>query len=132
MKTHTLLSRISLFGIIVFIGLCMACAGRPTPEVSADITGAWKADIDSPQGRLEIILNITESTEGTYTATMDVPTMGYYDIELVFSYENNVVHYEIPGGYGTFEGKLSDPSTLEGTSSSMGGENYEVTYKRVD
>ena len=123
--------------LALLLGLGLACAARtkaPDPALAnIDITGAWKANIESPQGdEWEGFLNIIKSTDGALTATMDVPAMGAYDFPITFSYENGVVHYEIEQVGADFNGKLTDPSTIEGEAGSGTGDSGPVTFKRIE
>ncbi len=136
MKYRTIRSTRTLIYLFMLLGLGLACAARtkaPDPALAyIDITGAWKANIESPQGdELEVFLNIIKSTDGALTATMDVPAMGAYDFPISFSYENGVVHYEIEQVGADFNGKLTDPSTIEGEASSGAGNSGPVTFTRV-
>jgi hypothetical protein len=109
----------------------MACATFTRVAPAADITGKWKTEFETPEGKLETFLNIQKSTDGALTATIDVPVMDAYDIPLIFSFEKGVVHWEIEEYDVSFNGKLVDPSTIEGESSWSGGESWSAIYKRV-
>ena len=137
MKYRTIRSTRTLIYLFMLLGLGLACAARtkaPDPALAdIDITGAWKANIESPQGdELEVFLNIIKSTDGALTATMDVPAMGAYDFPISFSYENGVVHSEIEQVGADFNGKLTDPSTIEGEAGSGTADSGPVTFKRVE
>ena len=137
MKYRTIRSTRTLIYLSLLLGLGLACAARtkaPDPALAAiDITGTWKANIETPQGdELEVILNISKSAAGTFTATMDVPDMGAYDFPISFSYDDGVVHYEIEQVGADFNGKLTDPSTIEGEAGSGTGDSGPVTFKRVE
>lgn len=137
MKSRPIRTTRTVIYLALLLGLGLACAARtkgPAPALAAiDITGTWKANVVTPQGDdLEIFLNISKSTAGTLTATMDVPTMGGYDFPITFSYENGVVHYAIEQYQVEFTGTLTDPSTLAGESSSGTGESGPITFQRVE
>ena len=133
MKKRFNLTRVSLLYAALLIWLGVACATVTKVAPAADITGTWKAEFDSPDGKLEIFMKIYKSSEGNLTATMDAPTFGAYDVPLVFSFENGVVHYEIPQVQATFDGKLIDPSTIEGLASGQSGaEPGPAIFKRVE
>ena len=132
MKRRSNLTQVSLIYFTLLIWLGSACATFTKVAPAADITGRWKAEFETPEGTLEVFLNIQKSTEGILTATIDVPVMDAYDVPLIFSYENGVVHYEIEGVQASFDGKVIDPSTIEGVQSQPGGEpGGPALYKRV-
>jgi len=133
MKSHSKHPGALLLQLTLLIWLGMACATFTKVAPVADITGTWKADVEAPQGKLEIFLHISKSPGGILTATMDVPVMGAYDTPLIFSFENGFVHYEIEQAQVSYDGKLVDPSTIEGLHSQPGGgDPGTVTFKRVE
>ncbi len=133
MKRRSNLTGVSIIYFALLIWLGMACATFTRVAPAVDITGRWQADFETPEGKLEVFINIQKSTEGTLTATIDVPAFDAYDVPLIFSFENGVVHYEIEGVDAYFDGKLIDPSTIEGLQSQPGGgEPGPAIYKRVE
>lgn len=133
MKRHSKRTLALLLQLALLIWLGSACATLKKAPPVADITGDWKANVETPEGDLEILLYIKKSSGGDLEASISVPVMGAYDVPLTFSYENGVVHYEIEGVGVDFDGKLIDPSTIEGLQSQPGGgEPGTITYKRVN
>ena len=131
MKRRSNLARVSLIYFALLIWLGMACATFTRVAPVADITGKWKTDFETPEGKLEVFLNIQKSPDGTLTATIDALAFDAYDVPLIFRFENGVVHYEIEAVQTYFDGKLIDPSTIEGVSGQAGGESGPAIYKRV-
>jgi len=121
-----------LLHLALLIWLGMACASFTKVTPVPDITGRWKVSFETPEGEQESFLNIQKSSDGTLTATMDAPAFGAYDVPLIFSFENGVIHYEIEQVQFSFDGKLIDPSTIEGVSSQAGNELGPAIYKRVE
>ncbi len=130
-KSRTLLTAaVSIIALIAVVSFNGCAALRPTAAV--DITGTWRADIETPQGNIELIMKISKSTAGAFATTLDVPIMDAYDIPLIFSFENDVVHWEIEEYGSSFNGKLTGPSTIEGTSSQPDGTTASLVFKRVE
>ncbi len=130
-KSNTLLTTaVSIIALIAVVSFNGCAALRPTAAV--DITGTWRADVETPQGNIEIIMKISKSTAGAFATTLDVPIGDIYDIPLIFSFENDVVHWEIEEYGSSFNGKLTDPSTIEGTSSQPDGTTASLVFKRVE
>lgn len=124
-----------LFGLLLVAGFSLSCASREkaapaTPAV--DITGKWKAVFETPEGNLEVFLDISKDAEGTHSATITVPIMDAYDVPVIFRYEEGAVYYEIMQVGVIFEGQLIDPATISGKSSGGGTEEGEAVYKRVE
>lgn len=133
MKRHSNHPGALLLQLALLILLGMACATFTKVAPVADITGTWKAEFDTPEGKLEIFMKINKSSEGDLTATMDAPAFNAYDVPLIFSFKNGVVHYEIAQVGATFDGKLIDPSTIDGVASSQAGaEPGPAIFKRVE
>jgi|GEM_PF-2252577 len=133
MKRHSKHPGALLLQLTLLIWLGMACATVTKVAPAADITGTWKAEFNTPDGKLEIFMKINKSSEGNLTATMDAPAFGAYDVPMIFSFENGVVHYKIPQVQATFDGKLIDPSTIEGVASGQSGaEPGPAIFKRVE
>ena len=132
MKKCSNLTRVSLLYAVLLIWLGMACATFTRVAPAIDITGTWQADIEAPQGKLELILNIQKIKDGTLLATIDVPVMGVSDIPVTFSFENGIVHWEIEAYEVSFDGKPIDSSTIEGTITQADGDPGPAIYKRVE
>lgn len=133
MKRRSNLAKVSLLYAALLMWLGMACATFTRVAPAVDITGTWKADFEISEGKLEVFLNIQKSPEGILTATIDAPAFDAYDVPLIFSFENGVVHYEIEAVNAYFDGKLIDPLTIEGLQSQPGGgEPGPAIYKRVE
>lgn len=137
---------LTLFTLLICLGMACsqsaqettvpAVAAAPTPAATpaaqaVDIAGSWKATFSTPDGDLDVTMHIRQSSGGVLSATMDVPVMDAYDIPLVFSFENNVVHWEIQEVGSSFTGRLTDPSTIEGVSSSPDG-SISLVFKRIE
>ncbi len=130
-KSRTLLTAaVSIIALIAVVSFNGCAASQPTAAV--DITGIWRADVETPEGNIELILEISKSTAGVFTTTLDVPIMDAYDIPLSFSFENDVVHWELEEYGSSFNGKLTDPSTIEGTSTQPDGSLGQLVFKRVE
>ncbi len=132
MKRCSNLTRVALLYAALLIWLGMACATVTKVAPVADITGRWKVSYETPEGEQESFLNIQKSSDGTLTATMDSPAYGAYDVPLTFSFENGVVHWEIEQVQFSSDGKLIDPSTIEGAILQAGSELGTAIYKRVE
>lgn len=63
--------------IIIVSSLCL------TTEAQESITGAWRGAIETPGGRLRIVINISRQSPDTlYSATMDSPDQGAFGIKV--------------------------------------------------
>ncbi|UCH63153.1 MAG: hypothetical protein JSU77_01480 [Fidelibacterota bacterium] len=132
MKKHSARPGALLLPLTLLIWLGMACATVTKIAPAADISGRWKAVFETPEGDQESFLNIQKSSDGTLTATMDSPAYGAYNVPLNFSFENGVVNWEIEQVGVSFDGKLIDPSTIEGAILQSGSELGTAIYKRIE
>jgi len=123
---------VSIIALIAAVSFNGCASLRPPAPAAVDITGTWRADIETPQGDIELFMKISKSTAGTFTTTLELPVMGAYDIPVVFSFKNDVVHWEVEEYGSFFDGKLTDASTIEGTSSQPDGTTTMIVFKRVE
>ena len=124
------------FTLLIWLG--MACTKSAEEEAvpaaaapASGITGDWKANVSTPDGDFGVTMHIRQSSGGILSATMDVPGMDAYGIPLIFRFENDVVHWEIQDAGYSFNGKQTDPSTIEGSSSQPNG-TRSLVFKRVE
>jgi len=127
---NLLTASVGIIALITMVTLDGCAAMRPAAAV--DITGTWRAAIEVPEGNFEALMTISKSAAGAYTATLDVAVLGAYNIPLLFSFENNVVHYEVQGTGYSYDGKLVDPSTIEGSSINPDAPPSPLIFKRME
>ncbi|MFC1542987.1 hypothetical protein ACFL4K_00425 [Candidatus Neomarinimicrobiota bacterium] len=132
------LTLVLFFALLIWLG--MACSKSAKEEAvpaaaatsATGIAGDWKTSISTPEGDFELILHVRQSTVGNLSATMDIPVGDIYSVPLIFSFEDDVVHYEVEGYESSFEGKLTDPSTIEGASNQPDGSPFQLIFKRIE
>ena len=120
-----------LFTLLIWLGVACSKSAKEEAMPATGITGDWQASVRTPDGDFEVTMRIRQSTGGILGATMDVPAIDAYNIPLIFRFENGVVHYEIQDADYSFNGKLTDPSTIEGSSSQPNG-TRSLVFKRVE
>ena len=127
-----------LFTLLIWLGTACSKSAKEeaVPAAAATsatgIAGDWKASFSTPDGDFEIIMHVRQSTGGILSATMDVPIGDVYGIPLIFKFENDVVHWEIEEFGSSFNGKLTDASTIEGSSSQPDGSPFQLNFKRIE
>lgn len=130
-KSKTLLTAtVSIIALIALVTLNSCASLRPAAAV--DITGTWRAEVEVPEGTFDVLLTISKSAAGAHTATVDVAILGAYNVPLLFSFENNVVHYEVEGTGYSYDGKLVDPSTIDGISNQPDAPPSPLIFKRME
>lgn len=98
--------------LIIVSSLCL------TTEAQESITGAWRGAIETPGGRLRIVINISrQSADTLYSATMDSPDQGAFGIKVDrFSVTGDTIKVCIDKLRLTYSGVLRRDTTdiLEG------------------
>ncbi len=85
-----------------------------------DITGPWNGLLSFPGGQLRVIVNITKTETGSYTATMLVPEQSANAIpasDVLF--ENNILVFAVPEAGINYKGTLEN-NIFKGTFTQNG------------
>lgn len=80
------------------------------------VAGQWTGELNTGNGVLHIVFNISKKDDGDYSATLDSPDQGAKGIPVgKVVYEENKITLTVPAIAGSYEGSLSeDESTLVG------------------
>lgn len=100
---------------IIFISLLLLIISTLCLTIKAQelITGAWRGGIETPGGRLRIVINISlQSPDTLYSATMDSPDQGAFGIKVDrFSYTGDTIKIFIDKLRLTYSGVLRRDTT---------------------
>ena len=123
MRFRSFVLLMMLFGVGFAIGSASASArnqstGNPPSSVDAgsNIQGIWQGTLNSPVGKLRLILKVSKAADGTLKATMDSPDQGATDLPVdTFIFKDSYVRFEMKEIYASFDGGLSrDGSEIAG------------------
>ena len=96
-----------------------------------DVTGTWNGLLVVPNGQLRIVFHISAADNG-FTATMDSPDQGAYDIPVTsVTYEGEEVRITMTEIDLVYTGKLTSKNKdlIDGTLVQM-GQTFEMDLKR--
>lgn len=100
------------------------------PAKPSDIDGTWQGTLDTGQGKLTVVIHITNTEDGL-TATMDSPDQNTTGIPVSSVTRNgSAFSLEVTGIGGKFEGKIAaDLKSIDGTWR-QGEASLPLTLKR--
>jgi fermentation-respiration switch protein FrsA (DUF1100 family) len=80
------------------------------------IVGTWQGTLEAPGAKLRVVFNISQTPQGTLTATMDSPDQGAKGIPVEeVSFEKDHVRLEVKSAMGVYDGELKqDKGVIEG------------------
>lgn len=97
-----------------------------------DLEGIWQGVLKVGGIELRLVIKVSKTSEGKFTATMDSPDQGAKDIPVSeVSFENGNVKIEVKVVLGAFIGKMSDDNTITGEWK-QGGAALPLIMKRVE
>lgn len=94
------------------------------------LVGKWQGNLKLGPSKLALVFNISESSPGTLSATLDVPDQGAYGLPCEASVASDKIDVQIPAIGGSFTGTLNG-NKIEGTFSQRGF-NLPLTLEAVE
>lgn len=110
----------------------IAATPAPKPAKPSDIDGDWRGTLDTPVGKLRLVLHIVNTEEGL-TATMDsLDQPGAMGLKVTtMTRTASSLKFEMKAIGGSYEGTVSkDLSAFDGTWTQRGN-SLPLTFKRV-
>lgn len=107
-------------------------AAKPAkPAKPSDIDGTWQGLLDTGQGKLTVVVHITNTEDGL-TATMDSPDQNVTGVPVSSVTRNgSAFSLEVTGIGGKYEGKIAaDLKSIDGTWSQGDEASLPLTLKR--
>lgn len=97
--------------------------------VAQDITGQWNGILKAGETQLRMVIHITKSTNGTYSAVMDSPDQGAKGIPVASTgFDDLILKLEIAPGV-QYEGTLNNGTTFKGVFQ-QGGNSIPLNFSR--
>ncbi|MFY9556055.1 MAG: alpha/beta fold hydrolase [Blastocatellia bacterium] len=89
---------------------------RSDVDLAQRIQGSWQGTINSPAGKLRLVLKVSKATDGNLKATLDSPDQGATDLPVdSISFKDSYLRFEMKMIQATFDGGLSrDGSEIAG------------------
>lgn len=118
MNTHRALSGVGCrILVVVAVAFLLAAASAPA------VVGNWNGALDAgPQGKLHIVVHITQAKDGSLAGTMDSTDQGANGIPITsIAYNAPTLHFECSSINGSYDGKMNQAhSEIDGTWSQGG------------
>lgn len=122
MNTHNsftgLRSVTALFFALAVFSVGSLAAPKPA------VIGNWNGVLDAgAQGKLHLVVHVTQGQDGSLTGTMDSPDQGASGIAITsITYKDGALHFECSQINGSYNGKMNkDNSEIDGIWSQGGG-----------
>ena len=112
-----------LFAFGSTIGFAKAAPGYqttagqvPSAETGNNIQGIWRGVLNSPVGKLRLVLKISKTADGALKASMDSPDQGAPDLSVdTITFKDSYLRFEMKDIDANFDGGLSrDGSEISG------------------
>jgi len=122
---HVLMFSVFLLTLVIFTFV----AG--VPAQAQDISGDWQGTLSAGGAELRLVLHLTKSADGTFTATLDSVDQGTNGIPVnSVSLNDSKLSLGIDAVHGTYEGKVAaDGKSISGTWSQ--GSALPLEFKRA-
>jgi hypothetical protein len=126
--------RLSLWvaALAVAWGLALLPA-QARAEKAPAIVGDWEGTLDAgAQGKLRVLLHVTQAKDGSLSATMDSPDQNATGIPVTtITYKEPALHFESEPIKGSYEGKMNKENTGIAGDWSQGGATLSLVFKRI-
>ena len=120
MRLHTLVICAMLFAFISSAGSTIGAAqsqndtSRPAgADVAAQtIQGSWQGVLNSPAGKLRLVLKVSRASDGTLRAALDSPDQGAADLPVdSITFKDSYLWFEMKAIQASFDGGLTRDGT---------------------
>lgn len=104
--------------------------GAAKKTTASPVAGDWLGTLEEGGQKLRLALHIKQAADGTLSATLDSLDQGVNGIAIdKISFPNGKLSFSSNAVHGTYEGKLTAGSTIEGTWSQ--GQPLPLNFKRT-
>lgn len=131
MKRHPL--RLEFWrGLTLALGLLLLPALAQAEKAPA-IIGNWEGVLDAGmQGKLRVVLHVTEAKDGSLTATLDSPDQNASGIPVTtITYKEPALHFESEPIKGSYDGTMNKEKSEITGEWKQGGGTLPLVFQRV-
>jgi hypothetical protein len=131
MKRHPL--RLEFWrGLTLALGLLLLPALARAEKAPA-IIGDWEGVLDAGmQGKLRVVLHVTEAKDGSLTATLDSPDQNASGIPVTtITYKEPALHFESEPIHGSYDGTMNKEKSEITGEWKQGGGTLPLVFQRV-
>lgn len=122
-----------LFALPLFLPVATAQKApnaAPAKKASSSVAGDWQGTLEDGGQKLRLALHIKQAADGALSATLDSLDQGVNGIPIdKISFQNGKLSFSSSAVHGTYEGKITANSTIEGTWNQ--GQPLPLNFKRA-
>ncbi|HET9363803.1 MAG TPA: hypothetical protein VFP71_02335 [Candidatus Angelobacter sp.] len=121
-----------VLALLMVLGVATAqkAPNGPKKTTASSVAGDWLGTLEEGGQKLRLALHIKQAADGALSATMDSLDQGVNGIAIdKISFQNGKLSFSSNAVHGTYEGKLTAGSTIEGTWSQ--GQPLPLNFKRA-
>ncbi len=116
--------------MLMFLGMATAQKPNADAKKTSPVAGDWQGTLDAGGQQLHLALHIKQAADGTLSATLDSLDQGANGIVIdKISFQNGKLSFSSSAIHGSYEGKLTANSTIEGTWNQ--GQALPLNFKRA-
>jgi pimeloyl-ACP methyl ester carboxylesterase len=119
--------------MLLFLGVATAQKSPNAPAkktAASPVAGDWQGTLDAGGQQLHLALHIKQAADGTLSATLDSLDQGANGIVIdKISFQDGKLSFSSSAIHGSYEGKLTATSTIEGTWNQ--GQALPLNFKRA-
>ena len=112
--------------------LCVLGLSGPVFGQTKGVEGAWQGTLDAGGAKLRLVLTVTKSDAGAYTAKLDSLDQGASLPVDTIKLDNDTLRFEIKAVGAAFEGALNKERTELSGKFMQGGQEMPLTFKRSE
>ncbi|MGD0920820.1 MAG: hypothetical protein ABSA70_03530 [Terriglobia bacterium] len=124
--------QLALGGLSLALGLALLpslARGEKAPAVVGDWEGTLEAGM---QGKLRVVLHVTQAKDGSLAATLDSPDQNATGIPVTtITYEEPALHFESEPIKGTYDGKMNKENSEIAGEWKQGGTTLPLVFQHV-
>lgn len=126
------LRQLALGGLSLALGLALA-PGLARGEKAPAVVGDWEGTLDAGmQGKLRVVLHVTQAKDGALAATLDSPDQNATDIPVtVITYQEPVLHFESEPIKGIYDGNMNKENSEIAGEWKQNGATFPLVFKHV-
>lgn len=106
---------------------------RARAEKAPAVVGDWEGTLDAGmQGKLRVVLHVTQAKDGSLSATLDSPDQNASGIPVTtINYKEPALHFESEPIKGSYDGKMNKENAEIAGEWKQGGGTLPLVFKRV-
>ncbi len=121
-----------LAGLAIALGVAVLTI-RARAEKAPAVVGDWEGTLEAGmQGKLRVVLHVTQAKDGSLSATLDSPDQNATGIPVTtINYKEPDLHFESEPIKGSYDGKMNKENAEIAGEWKQGGGTLPLVFQRV-